>query len=41
MTPLNWTNERCVLPHGHMRPDTVVIGSIGLEDVVQVSLAKD
>ena len=39
--PLNRTNKRCILGQGQMRPDIVVVGGIGLEDLTQVGFAKD
>jgi hypothetical protein len=37
----NRTNKRRVLGQRQMRPDTVVVGGIGVEDLTQVGLAKD
>ena len=39
--PLNWTNKRCILAQGQMRPDIVVIASIGLEDPTQVGVLTE
>jgi len=39
--PVDRTRKRRVFSQSEMRPDLVVIGGIGLEDLTQVGLAKD
>ena len=39
--PSNWPNKRRVLGQRQMRPDTVVVDRISVEDLTQVGLAKD
>ena len=39
--PVDRTKKRRVLSQSEMRPEMVVIGSIGLENLTQVGLAKD
>ena len=39
--PVDRTRKRRVLSQSEMRPDMVVIGSISLENLTQMGLAKD
>ena len=39
--PMDWARKRRILSQSEMRPDLVVIGSISLENLTHMGLAKD
>ena len=38
--PMDWARKRRILSQSEMRPELVVIGSISLENLTQMGLAK-